>query len=70
MILLFGSTYIYLLQAREHSLLCPTMFLGFSPHDMRDEYLLFHFIFSVGISSGFCILNKTCERGVSSGTGS
>lgn len=37
------------------------MFLRFSPHDMRDEYLLFHFLFPVGISSSFSILNKNHE---------
>lgn len=68
-IFMFGCTYIYLFKPRQHSLLCLKMFLEFSPHDMRDESLLFHFIFSVGISSSISILNKNCERRVSSGAG-
>lgn len=47
-----------------------TIFLEFRPHDMRDEYILFHFIFSVGLSSSISILNKNCERRMSSGSGS
>lgn len=62
--------YILVLKARDHSLLCPTVFLEFRPHDMRDEYILFHFLFSLGISSSISILNKNCETRMSSGTGS
>lgn len=67
---LFECTYILLLRAKEHSLLCPTMFLEFRLHVMRDEYILFHFILSIGISSSISTLNKNSERRMSSGTGS